>query len=98
MANSAVPWLIGVLPSTICQGVLPMTVEYVIAALPQAPGLSMGRDHEMALAVGAIWDPRSAKGLIRTVAEGAVGGETAAKPQGQGQSGAGHMTKAPNDR
>lgn len=37
------------------------------------------------LAVGAIWDPRTARGLIRAVAEGPVGGETAAKMQGQGQ-------------
>lgn len=29
-----------------------MTPAYVIAALPQARGLSMGRDHEMAVSFG----------------------------------------------
>ncbi|KFY18630.1 hypothetical protein V493_08457 [Pseudogymnoascus sp. VKM F-4281 (FW-2241)] len=49
------------------------------------------------LVVGAIWDPRNARGLIRAVVKGPVGGEMAAKAQGQGQPSAEHMTKAPND-
>jgi hypothetical protein len=46
---------IGVLPPTICQGVLFMTLGYAIAASQQARGLFMGRDHEMAASYSGDW-------------------------------------------